>query len=68
MHHWAVYDKYQGPRFKHVSVFVRTEISKGWRLSFEPSVIEYDMDRPLLDEFTTSMQYAISADRLVPVH
>ncbi|OIW29708.1 hypothetical protein CONLIGDRAFT_562556, partial [Coniochaeta ligniaria NRRL 30616] len=33
MHHWAVYDKYQGARFKHVSVFVRTEISKGFRLS-----------------------------------
>jgi hypothetical protein len=67
MHHWAVYDKYQGARFKHVSVFVRTEISKGFRLSFEPNV-DCNPNRQLLDEFTTSMQYAISADRLIPVH
>lgn len=67
MHHWAVYDKYQAARYKHVSVFVRTEISKGFRLSFEPN-IDCNPNCQLLEEFTTSMQYAVSADRLVPVH
>lgn len=68
MHHWAVYDKYQGARFKHVSVFVRSEISKGFRLSFEPAAIECGTNHRILDEFTTSMQYAISSDRLIAVN
>ncbi|KAB5545602.1 cyclin-like protein [Coniochaeta sp. 2T2.1] len=60
MHHWAVYDKYQGPRFKHVSVFVRSEIDKGFRLTFDPHA-PYDSDRALLDEFAAQMQYAAAA-------
>ncbi|KAJ9161194.1 Cyclin-like protein [Coniochaeta hoffmannii] len=66
MHHWAVYDKYQSSRYKHVSAFVRSEISKGFRLSFEPN-LHCNPDRQLLDEFTASMQYVISGDRLIPM-
>jgi hypothetical protein len=68
MHHWAVYDKYQGPRFKHASVFVRTEINKGFKLSFQSNQT-CTPNRSLLEEFTTSMQFAVAEDnrRIVPI-
>lgn len=33
-HHSAVYDKYSDKRYKRASVFVETEITKGFQLPF----------------------------------